>query len=66
MDLRFRHQLEEVQTYYKARARPYQLDHVFADRTTESRVKSWTVLGEVASQLGLSDHAPILVTLEGP
>lgn len=66
VDLRLRHQREEVQTYYKARTRPYQLDHVFADRTTELRVRSWTVLGEVASRLGLSDHAPVLVTLEGP
>lgn len=63
VDVRPRHQAAEVQTYFKARTRPYQMDHVYADPVTESRVESWTVLRGVASELALSDHAPILVTL---
>jgi endonuclease/exonuclease/phosphatase family metal-dependent hydrolase len=66
VDVRPRHQPAEVQTYFKARTRAYQLDHVYADSLTESRVESWTVLSEVARELGLSDHAPILVALREP
>lgn len=64
VDLRPRHAPEEQQTYFKARCRPYQLDHLFADADNEPRVTSWEVLTEVAAELGLSDHAPILVTLD--
>lgn len=66
VDLRPRHQPEEVRTYFKQGTRAYQLDHTYADPATETRVTSWTVLSDVPSQLGLSDHAPVLVTLEGP
>lgn len=65
VDLRPRHELDEVQTYFKPGAHPYQLDHVYADTGTEVRVTSWEVLTDVAAGLGLSDHAPILITL-GP
>jgi hypothetical protein len=65
-DLRPRHRPLEDQTYYKPRSRPYQLDHLYADAATEASVESWTVLSEVASELGLSDHAPVLVTLSSP
>lgn len=59
IDTRPRHSPEEVQTYFKKRTRPLQLDHVFADAATETSVRSWSVRREVAEQLGLSDHAPI-------
>lgn len=64
VDVRPRHQRDEVQTYFKAGTLAYQLDHVFADAATEARVSSWSVVTEVSSELCLSDHAPLLVTIE--
>lgn len=64
MDVRPRHQPDEVQTYFKLGARAYQLDHVFADAATEARVSSWSVVTDVSSKSCLSDHAPILITIE--
>ena len=62
-DLRPRHSEQEVQTYFKNKKRPFQLDHVYSDEATERSVTRWEVLTDVASELGLSDHAPILVEL---
>lgn len=64
VDVRPRHQPDEVQTYFKLGARAYQLDHVFADAATEARVSSWSVATDVSSKFCLSDHAPILITIE--
>ena len=64
-DTRLRHHADEVQTFFKSGCRPFQLDHVFADRETESRVSSWRVLTEPVTGLNLSDHAPIEVLFDG-
>lgn len=63
VDTRPRHSAQEVGTSVEEGHRPIQLDHVFADRHTESAVTSWRVLEEPAQALGLSDHAPIEVLL---
>ncbi|GAB2767596.1 hypothetical protein GCM10027020_20490 [Nocardioides salsibiostraticola] len=60
-DLRPRHSEEEVRTFFKANNRHFQLDHVYSDGVTEASVSRWEVLADVAADLGLSDHAPILV-----
>ena len=65
-DLRNRHSADEQQTFFKAGKRPFQLDHVYSDAATEARCVSWQVLTDVAADLGLSDHAPILVELDVP
>lgn len=65
-DLRNRHSAEEQQTFFKAGRRPFQLDHVYSDAATEARCVSWQVLTDVAADLKLSDHAPILVELDVP
>lgn len=63
VDTRPRHSAHEVRTYFKDGRRHFQLDHVFADRDTESAVTAWRVLEEPAQSLGLSDHAPIEILL---
>lgn len=63
VDTRPRHSAQEVRTYFKEGRRPFQLDHVFADRDTESTIASWRVLEAPAGSLGLSDHAPIEILL---
>lgn len=63
-DLRPRFYRDEQQTYFKRGRRPYQLDHAFADRETVARAMSWRVLREAASELALSDHAPIEVVID--
>lgn len=44
-------------------ARSYQPDHVFTDRTTRTMLRSATIDPRPA-ELGLSDHAPIVVDLD--
>lgn len=66
VDLRPRHAIEEVQTFFRAGTRPFQLDHVFADEATERAVASWEVLTEVATELRLSDHAPVVIETLDP
>lgn len=56
----------EQRTFFRGGAREYQLDHVFADRTTAGRVVGWNVLRDAAQDLELSDHAPVLVDFAGP
>lgn len=62
-DTRPRHSSAEVQTFFKSGKRPFQLDHVYADESTEQRVTRWEVLAGVAEELKLSDHAPIVLEL---
>lgn len=62
-DLRFRHSAIEQQTFFREKTNPYQLDHFFGDPLTEVSVKQWTVVTEVARDLKLSDHAPIVIEL---
>jgi len=64
-DLRGRFCTEEQQTFFRPNRRPYQLDHVFADPLTESRVLDWRVdTPAIAATPAFSDHAPIVVELE--
>jgi endonuclease/exonuclease/phosphatase family metal-dependent hydrolase len=64
-DVRPRHSAQEVQTFFTSRnTGPFQIDHVFADPATEAAVSSWRVRADVASDLGLSDHAPIEIQLD--
>ena len=64
-DLRTRFHTEEQQTFYAPSRGAYQLDHVFGDAATESRVVDWRVDTQpVLSQPTLSDHAPIWVELQ--
>lgn len=66
-DLRHRHYADEQQTFFRAGwRRPFQLDHVYSDAATEASCVSWQVLPDVAADLELSDHAPILVELDAP
>ena len=63
LDLRTRHSATEQQTFFRDKTNPYQLDHFFGDPTTEASVKHWAVLTEVAQDLKLSDHAPVVIDL---
>lgn len=64
VDLRLRHFDAEQRTFFRDGNGPYQLDHVFSDRSTEPLVTSWRVATEVVTELRLSDHAPIMLTLD--
>lgn len=67
LDARARFHPDYQRTYFNPRRRAYQLDHVFTDANTERRIKSWAVDSAPATGPSpLSDHAPILVTLDGP
>jgi exonuclease III len=63
VDLRLRHSQFEQQTFFRERTNPYQLDHFFGDALTAESVKAWTVLTEVARDLKLSDHAPVVIEI---
>lgn len=63
-DLGTRQGVSERQTYFKQNARPFQLDYVFGDGLTESRVRSWKVHTQAARELNLSDHAPIEIEID--
>lgn len=56
----------EVRTYFKAGKGLYQLDHVYVDAGTKPLVTGWEVLATIVSDQELSDHAPVLVTLDEP
>lgn len=51
-------------TFFKKGSRPSDLDHIFTDIKGYNQVTSWQVLVEVATDLELSDHAPILMQYE--
>jgi endonuclease/exonuclease/phosphatase family metal-dependent hydrolase len=55
---------EEVQTWFRAGNRPYQLDHVFCDPALGERLQAVRVAAEAATELGLSDHAPLVLDFE--
>lgn len=61
MDSRGKFYDEEQQSFFRGGARPSQLDHIFCDGQTFALLSSWTVLVEAATDLALSDHAPILI-----
>jgi endonuclease/exonuclease/phosphatase family metal-dependent hydrolase len=64
-DTRKRFHDSYLQTYVGGK-HPFQLDHVFADRRTEGRVTTWKVdLRPATGAEPYSDHASILVTLNG-
>lgn len=52
---------DEQQTFFRPRSRGYQLDHVFADSEAAATVRSWSVMSTAATDLDLSDHAPIVI-----
>jgi hypothetical protein len=56
----------EVQTWFRAGNRPYQLDHVFCDTALGQQLRDVRVATEAASELRLSDHAPLIVDFEVP
>lgn len=51
---------EEVQTFFQEGRRPYQLDHLHADKETFQSITSCTVEAFPVVELKLSDHAPIV------
>jgi hypothetical protein len=55
---------DEQPTFFKEGRRPYQLDHVYADHETASSPHSCKVVPEPATDLGVSDHAPIVIDFE--
>jgi hypothetical protein len=55
---------EEVQTWFRAGDRPYQLDHAFCDPALGNRLQTVRVATEAAADLGLSDHAPLILDFE--
>lgn len=48
------------QTFFKDATKPSALDHIFSDAKTHQKLTGWQVLTEVAADLKLSDHAPVL------
>ena len=58
------HPEPEPPTYFKTGTRPMQLDYLMADPTTASGATGWTVLSEVVTELGLSDHAPVQIDVQ--
>jgi endonuclease/exonuclease/phosphatase family metal-dependent hydrolase len=64
-DTRTRFHSTHQQTFFRPGTGRYQLDHVFVDRITERRVTNWAVDPYPATSAApLSDHAPILLTLD--
>lgn len=55
---------DEQQTFFATNRGSYQLDHVFADAATASRVVDWRVDTVPATTQRVSDHAPIWVELD--
>jgi endonuclease/exonuclease/phosphatase family metal-dependent hydrolase len=64
-DARARFHSTHQQTFFKTGTDDYQLDHVFVDRITERRLTGWAVDPHPATAPDrLSDHAPIVLTLD--
>jgi len=55
---------EELQTWFRAGNRPYQLDHAFCDPALGDRLQTVRVATDAAKDLGLSDHAPLILDFE--
>jgi endonuclease/exonuclease/phosphatase family metal-dependent hydrolase len=65
VDTRTRFHRAHQQTFFREGTDCYQLDHVFADEATERRLTDWAVDVEpVSGPEPLSDHAPILLTVD--
>lgn len=58
--------LDELPTWHQPPYSSYQLDHVFADRQTADSLRSLEVDSHPAFELGLSDHAPVVLELDLP
>jgi len=58
------HPAPEPQTFFRPGTRPLQLDYFVADEQTAARATGWTVLADVVTGLGLSDHAPIQIDVD--
>lgn len=55
---------EEGRTWFRGTEQPYQLDHAFCDPVTAQALKSCEVDPYPVEQLGLSDHAPLVMEFE--
>jgi len=55
---------EEVRTWFRPGNRPYQLDHAFCDAALWERLKDVRVGTDAAEELGLSDHAPLILDFD--
>lgn len=51
----------EGRTWFRRTDQPYQLDHVFCDSTTATRVRSCEIEAYPAAVLSVSDHAPVVI-----
>jgi len=58
--------LDELPTWRQPPFPSYQLDHVFVDRQTADSLRSLEVNSHPALDLGVSDHAPVVVELDLP
>lgn len=55
----------EGKTWYGSNTpRPHQADHAFADTATAQLVRSFSIEAWPISELGLSDHAPLLLDID--
>jgi endonuclease/exonuclease/phosphatase family metal-dependent hydrolase len=55
---------EEVQTWFRGTDHPYQLDHVFCAGPLHGQLQAVSVASEAATELELSDHAPLIVDFD--
>jgi hypothetical protein len=55
---------EEVQTWFRPGNRPYQLDHAFCDPARGDRLQRVRVATDATTDLGLSDHAPLILDFD--
>lgn len=53
----------EGQTWFRGGDPPYQNDHVFCDKATAEALESVEIDRRPAEELGLSDHAPLMLAL---
>lgn len=51
-------------SFFKKGSTPSCLDHIFTDAITHQKLESYQVLVEVATDMELSDHAPIVTTYQ--
>ena len=55
---------DDVRTYLDPKSAPYELDHVFTDADTRTRLSACEVLNRPAL-VGLSDHSRVIVEFAG-
>jgi exonuclease III len=55
---------KEIQTYWKTNTGPFQLDHLFSDEETATRLSAFTVYREIVTERNWSDHAPVVLEFQ--